>query len=71
MIPVLARHLSATAHVIAAQLTHPRDRRPRAHDDTGAGTLETVILVLGGISLATLLVGALTVAVHNYIAKIK
>lgn len=42
-----------------------RDAAARARSDAGASTLELVILILGLISVATLLVGVLVAAVKS------
>lgn len=45
--------------------------RPRPHQDAGISTLEAIILILGGITIASLLVAALTQFVQTNVAKIR
>lgn len=59
--------------LLRAHATHLRMavRSRRAPDDAGVSTLEMVIIALGLMTVAGLLVAALTVAVTNRTNKIK
>lgn len=57
--------LVTTAHILWGGLTDRLRRTPSEGTDRGASTLELVILVLGLITVATLLVAALTAAVKS------
>jgi hypothetical protein len=65
MVTVLAHHLADTARFLVARLRE----RPRTKGDAG-GTLEYVLLVLGGVAFAGLVVAAIYASVKSNIAKL-
>jgi hypothetical protein len=63
----LVRHLALLGKAAAAALRDDAGRRPRAE---AGQTLEWVILILGAITVASILVAALTQAVQARVAQI-
>lgn len=67
MFDELTAHTTLTLRMLAGLLR--RDRQARG--DEGATTLELVVLALGLLTVAGLLVAALTVAVNSRIGQIR
>ncbi len=71
MIETLTRHLVLAAHVLAGAVHDRARRRTRVADDAGLSTLELTILALGLLTLAGLLIAALTSAINRRVAQIQ
>lgn len=71
MIETLTRQLVMVARVLAGAVHDRARRRTRAADDAGLSTLEMTILALGLLTLAGILIAALTGAINRRVAQIQ
>ena len=69
MIEILTSQLVLTARVLAGAVR--RRATARAGDDAGLSTLELTILALGLLTLAGILIAALTGAVNRRVSQIQ
>lgn len=73
MIELLTTHLVLAARVLGGAVRHRARHSPRARpdDDAGLSTLELTILALGLLTLAGILLVALTNAINRRAAQIQ